>query len=65
MAAKQIAEKLISENAIAIFSKSYCPFCLRAKQVISGQNVDPSKIGTMELDEVSEGPAIQVRDAHS
>ena len=65
MAAKQIAEKLISENAVAIFSKSYCPFCVRAKQVISGQNVDPSKIGTMELDEVSEGPAIQVRGAHS
>lgn len=65
MAAKQIAEKLISENAIAIFSKSYCPFCIRAKQVISGQSVDPSKIGTIELDEVNDGSAIQVRGARS
>ena len=65
MAAKQIAEKLISENAIAIFSKSYCPFCVRAKQVISGQNVAPSKIGSMARDEVRAGPALQGRAAQS
>ncbi|EDP42336.1 hypothetical protein MGL_3094 [Malassezia globosa CBS 7966] len=59
MVAKQIAEKLISENAIAIFSKSYCPFCKRAKEVISGLSVEPSKIGTLELDEVNDGPEIQ------
>ena len=54
------AQKLISENAIAIFSKSYCPFCKRAKEVISGLSVEPSKIGTLELDEVNDGPEIQV-----
>ena len=48
-----------------MFSKSYCPYCRRAKSVISDLKVDQKKVGVMELDEVSEGPAIQVRGAHS
>ncbi|WFD28782.1 hypothetical protein MNAN1_003797 [Malassezia nana] len=59
MAAKQIAEKLISDHVIAVFSKSYCPYCKRAKQVISGLNLSASQVGTLELDEISEGADIQ------
>ncbi len=32
MAAKQVAEKLISEHLVAVFSKTYCPYCKRAKE---------------------------------
>jgi glutaredoxin 3 len=31
MAAKQAAEKLISEHFVAMFSKTWCPYCQRAK----------------------------------
>ncbi|KAI3617272.1 hypothetical protein CBS9595_003181 [Malassezia furfur] len=59
MAAKQAAEKFITEHAIAVFSKSYCPYCRRAKSVISELKVDQKKVGVMELDEVNNGGDIQ------
>lgn len=59
MAAKQAAEKFITEHAIAVFSKSYCPFCNRAKGIIQGLKVDQSKVGVLELNQVNDGAAIQ------
>ncbi|EPQ29663.1 uncharacterized protein PFL1_02883 [Pseudozyma flocculosa PF-1] len=59
MAAKQIADKLISEHLIAVFSKSYCPYCSRAKSVISSLGLDSSKVGIIELDQTKEGADIQ------
>ncbi|KAL4399495.1 Glutaredoxin [Malassezia pachydermatis] len=59
MAAKQVADKLISEHLVAVFSKSYCPYCKRAKQVIAGLNLESNKIGLLELDEMKEGPDVQ------
>ncbi|KAI0830760.1 thioredoxin-like protein [Trametes gibbosa] len=58
MAAKDLVENTISENQIAIFSKSYCPFCKRAKALLTSKfpNV-PTKI--YELDEMDDGAAIQ------
>lgn len=61
MAAKQAAEKLISEHLVAIFSKSYCPYCSQAKSVIEKLGLDKSKVGILELDTMgSEGSDIQV-----
>ncbi|WFD08619.1 hypothetical protein MVES1_003995 [Malassezia vespertilionis] len=59
MAAKQLVEKFISEHAIAMFSKSYCPYCKRSKDVISKLNVDQSKVGVLELDQTNDGSDIQ------
>ncbi|KZT30986.1 glutaredoxin [Neolentinus lepideus HHB14362 ss-1] len=58
MAAKDLVETTVSDNTIAIFSKSYCPYCKRAKALITSKfpNV-PTKI--YELDEMSEGGEIQ------
>lgn len=53
-------QKLISEHLVAVFSKSYCPYCKRAKQVIAGLNLESNKIGLLELDEMKEGPDVQV-----
>lgn len=62
MAAKQAAEKLISEHLVAVFSKSYCPYCSQAKSVIDKLGLDKSKVGILELDTMgSEGSDIQVR----
>uniref|UniRef100_V5GTH9 glutathione peroxidase n=2 Tax=Kalmanozyma brasiliensis (strain GHG001) TaxID=1365824 RepID=V5GTH9_KALBG len=60
MAAKQAAEKLISEHLVAVFSKSYCPYCSQAKSVIDKLGLDKSKVGILELDTMgSEGSDIQ------
>ncbi|KAI8968094.1 glutaredoxin [Trametes punicea] len=59
MAVKDLVEKTISENKIAIFSKSYCPYCRRAKALLTSKFPNVStKI--LELDEIDEGGEIQV-----
>ncbi|KAI0937056.1 hypothetical protein AcV5_005047 [Taiwanofungus camphoratus] len=58
MATKDLVESTISGNKIAIFSKSYCPYCKRAKALLTSKFPDvPTKI--YELDEIEEGSAIQ------
>ncbi|CAG8607228.1 2055_t:CDS:2 [Acaulospora morrowiae] len=56
MAAQRFAQKLISENFIMIFSKSYCPYCKRAKKTLEelGQ-----KFQAIELNERDDGAEIQ------
>ncbi|EJU02839.1 glutaredoxin [Dacryopinax primogenitus] len=51
---KQLVESAIAENRIVIFSKSYCPYCQRAKGVLAKH---PSLI--YELDERDDGSDIQ------
>ncbi|CAG8451228.1 10573_t:CDS:2 [Funneliformis mosseae] len=53
---KDLVEKLIKENPIMIFSKSYCPYCKRAKGVLESLNKNYEAI---ELDTESEGSDIQ------
>ncbi|KAH9858247.1 glutaredoxin [Lenzites betulinus] len=58
MAAKDLVENTITESKIAIFSKSYCPYCKRAKALLTSKFPDvPTKI--YELDEIEDGDAIQ------
>ncbi|PWN48493.1 putative GRX1-glutaredoxin [Violaceomyces palustris] len=59
MAAKQVAEKLISEHLVTIFSKTYCPYCTKAKGVIGSLGLDSSKVGLIELDTREDGGEIQ------
>jgi hypothetical protein len=35
MSAQETVEKAIAGNKIVIFSKSYCPFCKKAKDIIN------------------------------
>ncbi|KAI0546902.1 putative glutaredoxin [Xylaria curta] len=55
-AAKDKAQKIINENAVAVFSKSYCPYCNASKQLLNSVG---AKYFTIELDKVDDGPAIQ------
>jgi glutaredoxin 3 len=48
-AAKTKAQSIIDENAVAVFSKSYCPYCKASKQLLSELGVKPFII---ELDQV-------------
>ena len=52
----ETAQRLIKENKVMVFSKSYCPFCTKAKQVLNSINV---KYELIELDEDPNGAEIQ------
>ena len=41
--AKDLVETTINENFVAFFSKSYCPYCRRAKGVINELNLGDAK----------------------
>ena len=46
-AAKTRAQNLINDNAVVVFSKSYCPYCDSSKKLLDGLN---AKYTTLELD---------------
>ncbi|XP_077564564.1 uncharacterized protein LOC144180031 [Haemaphysalis longicornis] len=49
-------EETISKNMVTIFSKSYCPFCTKAKKVFDDLRVPYTAV---ELDSRSDGDSIQ------
>ncbi|XP_031375280.1 glutaredoxin-C4 [Punica granatum] len=55
-AAADFVKKTISSHKIVIFSKSYCPYCRRAKAVFKELNQKPFVV---ELDQREDGSIIQ------
>ncbi|KAJ5477078.1 Glutaredoxin [Penicillium diatomitis] len=55
-AAKAKAQSLINENAVIVFSKSYCPYCKSSKDLL---NKIGAKYKLLELDELEDGADIQ------
>ncbi|KAI0977613.1 glutaredoxin 3 [Xylaria arbuscula] len=55
-AAKTKAEGIIEKNAVAVFSKSYCPYCQATKRLLDSVGANYYAI---ELDQVDDGAAIQ------
>ncbi|KAK3491278.1 thioredoxin-like protein [Neurospora crassa] len=55
-AATQKAKQLINDNAVVVFSKSYCPYCSNTKQILDGLN---AKYATYELNQESDGSDVQ------
>ncbi|KAI8364074.1 thioredoxin-like protein [Blakeslea trispora] len=53
---EQLVEEIINSNKIAVFSKSYCPYCQKAKRLL--QELD-YEFFAIELDTKDEGAAIQ------
>uniref|UniRef100_A0A8D0GG26 Thioredoxin reductase 3 n=1 Tax=Sphenodon punctatus TaxID=8508 RepID=A0A8D0GG26_SPHPU len=47
---------LIGSHRVMIFSKSYCPFCTKVKDLFQSLGVE---FGSLELDLVDDGPSIQ------
>ncbi|KAG6919862.1 hypothetical protein DXG01_015570 [Tephrocybe rancida] len=58
MSAKQIVDTAISENKVAIFSKSWCPYCKKAKALFTEEFPDVETT-VYELDERDDGSQIQ------
>ena len=46
----------IASNKVMMYSKSFCPHCNAAKQLLKSQNIEFTAI---ELDQVANGDAIQ------
>ncbi|KAI3519194.1 hypothetical protein L1887_08221 [Cichorium endivia] len=49
-------QTVIYSNKIAMFSKSYCPFCQRSKRIFNELHEQPYVV---ELDQRDDGPQIQ------
>ncbi|KAI4177027.1 MAG: hypothetical protein LQ343_000507 [Gyalolechia ehrenbergii] len=55
-AAKTKAQSIIDENAVAVFSKSYCPYCRASKTLLSEMG---AKFYVIEMDQVDDGTDLQ------
>ncbi|MCJ1264355.1 hypothetical protein MMC22_004226 [Lobaria immixta] len=55
-AARTKAQGIINDNSVAVFSKSYCPYCRATKTLLTEQG---AKFFVIELDQVDDGAAIQ------
>ncbi|THH09824.1 hypothetical protein EW146_g8569 [Bondarzewia mesenterica] len=58
MASKDFVNDTIAKNVVTIFSKSYCPYCKRAKGLFASEYKD-AQVKILELDEMEDGSAIQ------
>ncbi|KAI9260938.1 glutaredoxin-1 [Helicostylum pulchrum] len=54
--AQEIVEELISSNKVVVFSKSYCPYCSKAKNLLKELGIE---FFAIELDNEDQGAAIQ------
>ncbi|KAF9915134.1 glutaredoxin [Lobosporangium transversale] len=53
---KALVERLIRENKVMFFGKSYCPYCKNAKNLLASKNI---AFKTFEIDLESNGPEVQ------
>ncbi|KAI9278925.1 thioredoxin-like protein [Phascolomyces articulosus] len=53
---EQFVDDAIKNNTIAVFSKSYCPYCARAKKLLKDLGLE---FFVIELDKEANGAAIQ------
>lgn len=52
----EFAKSEIASNDVVVFSKSYCPYCTKTKQLFNSMNVNAKVI---ELDQMDDGNDIQ------
>ncbi|XP_065066657.1 uncharacterized protein LOC135692459 [Rhopilema esculentum] len=57
MAHKQLVDKMIAENKVMVFSKTYCPFCNMAKDALKKAGL--SNFTVLELEDRSDCSDIQ------
>ena len=57
MAHKQLVDKMIAENKVIVFSKTYCPFCNMAKDALKKAGL--SNFTVLELEDRSDCSDIQ------
>ena len=50
--------KLLRNHKLVMFSKTFCPFCIKAKVILKDAGVSDMKV--VELDESKDGDSLQV-----
>ncbi|KAG6818900.1 hypothetical protein H0H93_000469 [Arthromyces matolae] len=58
MSVKQLVDTAVADNKVAIFSKSWCPYCKKAKALFQDEFPDVETT-VYELDEREDGADIQ------
>ncbi|KAI9030961.1 glutaredoxin-1 [Phycomyces nitens] len=53
---EQFVKDSIANNKVVVFSKSYCPYCTKAKKILAEFDVE---VFIVELDKHADGAAIQ------
>ncbi|KIO26574.1 hypothetical protein M407DRAFT_243679 [Tulasnella calospora MUT 4182] len=59
MAVKEIVEDAIATHKVVIFSKTYCPYCKKAKALINSYELPEGQVEIVEIDIRDDGNAIQ------
>merc|ERR1712107_378657 len=59
MSVKAAMDKKIAEKPVFVISKSYCPFCVKAKKVLKKYNIPADKIEIMEIENDADCNEIQ------
>jgi len=54
---KEDIDKYVTSNPVVVFSKSYCPYCVKVKELLQSINVSNMKV--IELDQSDDGPKLQ------
>ncbi|XP_055330570.1 uncharacterized protein LOC129582953 isoform X2 [Paramacrobiotus metropolitanus] len=60
--ARAFVEKKLKEHKVVVFSKTYCPYCKKAKGVLAKYNIAPEELDITELDKMDSGKAESVQD---
>lgn len=55
-AAQKKVQQLIDDNAVVVFSKSYCPYCNNTKRILDGYS---AKYKAYELNQEEDGADLQ------
>ena len=59
-AAKKLVDQTIQKNPVVVFSKSYCPYCTKAKRLLTDSYTIPTgKISIVEIEDREDCDAIQ------
>ena len=57
MSAAELVKRLVAENLVMVFSKSWCPYCAAAKRTLGAYTLKGYHV--LELDKRDDGDAIQ------
>ncbi|VDO61733.1 unnamed protein product [Haemonchus placei] len=50
MAVKDYVDGLLRSHKVVVFSKSYCPYCHKAKAALESQHLKPGALEWVEID---------------
>merc|ERR1712154_403056 len=59
MAGKELVSSLLKSKKVLVISKSYCPFCVKAKDVLKNYNIDPACFEWLDIENRKDCDEIQ------